>query len=405
MTTATAAEPLPAILGTYKRQKPLLVRGAGAYVWDEEGRRYLDLVAGIAVVSLGHGDAGVRQAIEAQLATGLVHTSNLYRTGPGEALASWLVAHTFADSVFFCNSGAEANEGALKFARRWGRSTGHEGKVEIVALRGAFHGRLPGTLAATDRAAYRTPFEPLMGGVRIVERDLAALAEALDPARTAAVIVEPIQGEGGVRVLDPEFLRGVRTLTRERNVLLILDEIQCGLGRTGHFLAHEGVGVTPDILTVAKPIANGLPMGAILVSEAVARVMQPGDHGTTFGGGPLLAAVAHHVVRRLSDPALLAHELIGPRSYKNGDDTGRLIARKDLLGGLELGRTRLGLRVAMSAAQRDRILDDAAGDRIDALLCLVQAAWAVQHPHGGLPQRADPVEGWIATAAVAPPGG
>ena len=307
MTTATAAEPLPAILGTYKRQKPLLVRGEGAYVWDDSGRRYLDLVAGIAVVSLGHGDAGVRQAIEAQLATGLVHTSNLYRTGPGEALASWLVAHTFADSVFFCNSGAEANEGAMKFARRWGRSTGHEEKVEIVALRGAFHGRLPGTLAATDRAAYRTPFEPLMGGVRIVERDLATLAEALDPARTAAVIVEPIQGEGGVRVLDPDFLRGVRALTRERNVLLILDEIQCGLGRTGHFLAHEGVGVVPDLLTVAKPIANGLPMGAILVSEAVARVMQPGDHGTTFGGGPLLAAVAHHVVQRLADPALLAH--------------------------------------------------------------------------------------------------
>ena len=307
MTTATAAEPLPAILGTYKRQKPLLVRGEGAHVWDDSGRRYLDLVAGIAVVSLGHGDAGVRQAIEAQLATGLVHTSNLYRTGPGEALASWLVAHTFADSVFFCNSGAEANEGAMKFARRWGRSTGHEEKVEIVALRGAFHGRLPGTLAATDRAAYRTPFEPLMGGVRIVERDLATLAEALDPARTAAVIVEPIQGEGGVRVLDPGFLRGVRALTRERNVLLILDEIQCGLGRTGHFLAHEGVGVVPDLLTVAKPIANGLPMGAILVSEAVARVMQPGDHGTTFGGGPLLAAVAHHVVQRLSDPALLAH--------------------------------------------------------------------------------------------------
>lgn len=305
-TTADAA-PLPPILGTYKRQTPLLVRGEGVYVWDDAGRRYLDLVAGIAVVSLGHGDAGVRQAIEAQLATGLVHTSNLYRTGPGEALAAWLVAHTFADSVFFCNSGAEANEGAMKFARRWGRATGHEGKVEIVALRGAFHGRLPGTLAATDRAAYRLPFEPLMGGVRIVERDLAALDAVLDPARTAAVIVEPIQGEGGVRVLDAEFLRGVRALTQERQVLLILDEIQCGLGRTGHFLAHEGVGVTPDILTVAKPLANGLPMGAILVSEAVGRAMQPGDHGTTFGGGPLLAAAALHVVQRLADPALLAH--------------------------------------------------------------------------------------------------
>ncbi len=301
------AAPLPAILGTYKRQAPLFVRGDGVYMYDDAGARYLDFVAGIAVTSLGHNDAGVNGAIQEALSTGLIHTSNLYRTAPGEALAQWLVERSFASSVFFANSGAEANEGAFKFARRWAKSTGAPAKHEIIAVRGGFHGRMPGTLAATDRPNYRLPFRPLMGGVSIVERDLTELSVALDPETAAAVIVEPIQGEGGVRVLDPAFLQGLRTLTQERNVLLILDEIQCGLGRTGTFFAYEQLGFEPDMLTMAKPIANGLPMGAILVNETVARVMQPGDHGTTFGGGPLLAHVAHHVVQRLSDPALLQH--------------------------------------------------------------------------------------------------
>lgn len=301
------AAPLPAILGTYKRQAPLFVRGDGVYLFDEHGTRYLDFVAGIAVTSLGHNDAGVNGAIQEALATGLIHTSNLYRTAPGEALAQWLVQRSFASSVFFANSGAEANEGAFKFARRWAKSTGAPAKHEIIAVRGGFHGRMPGTLAATDRPNYRLPFRPLMGGVSIVERDLTELSVALDPETAAAVIVEPIQGEGGVRVLDPAFLQGLRKLTQERNVLLILDEIQCGLGRTGTFFAYEQLGFEPDLLTIAKPIANGLPMGAILVNDAVARVMQPGDHGTTFGGGPLLAHVAHHVVQRLAEPALLQH--------------------------------------------------------------------------------------------------
>ncbi len=301
------AAPLPAILGTYKRQAPLFVRGDGVYMFDDAGTRYLDFVAGIAVTSLGHNDAGVNGAIQEALATGLIHTSNLYRTAPGEALAQWLVERSFASSVFFANSGAEANEGAFKFARRWAKSTGAPAKHEIIAVRGGFHGRMPGTLAATDRPNYRLPFRPLMGGVSIVERDLTELSVALDPETAAAVIVEPIQGEGGVRVLDPAFLQGLRQLTQERNVLLILDEIQCGLGRTGTFFAYEQLGFEPDMLTMAKPIANGLPMGAILVNDTVARVMQPGDHGTTFGGGPLLAHVAHHVVQRLSDPALLQH--------------------------------------------------------------------------------------------------
>lgn len=305
--TADAPSSPDAILGTYKRQSALFVRGEGVHLFDDTGKAYLDMVSGIAVTSLGHGDAGVKRVIEEVLATGLIHTSNLYRTAAGERLASWLVSHSFATSVFFCNSGAEANEAAFKFARRWARAQGHADKSGIVALRGAFHGRLPGTLAATDRASYRQPFLPLMPGVQIVERDLDELRSVLDPETVAAVIVEPIQGEGGVRVLDPTFLRGLRELTHERNVLLIADEIQCGLGRTGHFFAHEGMGFVPDMVTIAKPMANGLPIGAVLANEPVSGALQPGDHGTTFGGGPLMAAVAEHVVQRLADPVLLEH--------------------------------------------------------------------------------------------------
>lgn len=321
----------PPILGTYKRQAPLFVRGEGVYMFDADGKRYLDLVAGIAVTSLGHADAGVMNAMQQAMATGLIHTSNLYRTAPGEALAQWLVQHSFASSVFFCNSGAEANEGAFKFARRWAGTTGNPAKHEIIALRGSFHGRMPGTLAATDRPAYRLPFRPLMGGVRIVERDLQELRTVLDPETAAAVIVEPIQGEGGVRVVDPEFLRGLRVLTRERNVMLILDEIQCGLGRTGSFFAYEQLGFDPDMLTIAKPLAGGLPMGAILVNETIGRAMQPGDHGTTFGGGPLVAHVAQHVVERLADPTLLAHvraigAWFGEQLQALSDRTGRIRA-------------------------------------------------------------------------------
>ena len=340
---AAAPAALPAILGTYKRQAPLFVKGEGVYMIDDAGKRYLDFVAGIAVTSLGHADPGVMNALQESIATGLIHTSNLYRTAPGEALAQWLVDHSFASSVFFSNSGAEANEGAFKFARRWARSTPHEAKHEIIAVRGSFHGRLPGTLAATDRPAYRLPFRPLMGGVTIVERDLDELRVVLDAETTAAVIVEPIQGEGGVRVVDPEFLRGLRELTKERDVLLILDEIQCGLGRTGSFFAYEQLGFEPDMLTIAKPLANGLPIGAILVNEKVARTMQPGDHGTTFGGGPLLAHVAHHVVQRLSDPALLQHvrevgAWFGEQLQGIAERTGavRAIRGKGLMWGMDV---------------------------------------------------------------------
>jgi predicted acetylornithine/succinylornithine family transaminase len=294
-----------AILATYKRAPMRIVRGEGAELFDDEGNAYLDFTSGIAVNALGYGDEGLKEAMHAA-ADGLVHVSNLYRTEPGESLARWFVEHSFADRVFFCNSGAEANEGAFKFARRWARTIGGAPKHEIVALRGAFHGRLFASLAATDRPSYRLPYRPLAGGITIAERDLRELEGMLDAETVAAVIVEPVQGEGGVRVLDEGFLRELRALTRERKIALILDEIQCGLARTGWLFAHERSGITPDLMTLAKPLAGGLPMGAILLSDEIARAVQPGDHGTTFGGGPFVAAVARYVVERLSDETLLA---------------------------------------------------------------------------------------------------
>ena len=305
MPASSAAPTTDSLLGVYRRPPMEFVRGAGVELFDSGGRAYLDFVAGIAVNALGYGDPGLERAMREAIESGLVHVSNLFRSKPGEELAEKLAGRTFAERVFFCNSGAEANEGAFKMARRWARTVGGATKHEIVALRGAFHGRLFGTLAATDRPQYRAPFRPLVGGISIVERDLDELDAVLGQDTVAAVIAEPVQGEGGVRVLDHGFLRELRTMTLERGILLILDEIQCGYGRTGTFLAHEQIGIEPDLVTVAKPMAGGLPMGAILATRAVADAMQPGDHGTTFGGGPFVASVALHVFDRLSDETLL----------------------------------------------------------------------------------------------------
>jgi acetylornithine/N-succinyldiaminopimelate aminotransferase len=313
MPTAAAAEtpvsmpaPADALLPLYKRAPMEIVAGEGIELIDADGRRYVDFTAGIAVNALGYGDPGLVAALHAA-ADGLIHVSNLYRTPAGEQLAARLVELSFAHQVFFCNSGAEANEGAFKFARKWARGVGGPAKTEIVALRGAFHGRLFASLAATDRPGYRAPFRPLAGGISIAERDIETLGVALDGESVAAVIVEPVQGEGGMRVLDAGLLRELRALTQERRIALIFDEIQCGLGRTGQLFAYQGVGATPDLLTLAKPLAGGLPMGAVLVNAEIAAAMQAGDHGTTFGGGPFVASVARHVLERLADPSLLAH--------------------------------------------------------------------------------------------------
>jgi acetylornithine/N-succinyldiaminopimelate aminotransferase len=295
------------LLPVYRRAPMEFVRGSGCELFDQDGTSYLDFASGIAVNALGYDDPGIRAAMLAAMDSGIIHVSNLYRTAPGAELANALVARSFASSVFFCNSGAEANEGAFKFARRWARATGGAAKHEIIALRGGFHGRLFASLAATDRPGYRAPFRPLAGGVGIAERSLEDLDTVLDAETVAAVIVEPVQGESGVRVLDTDFLRGLRALTRKRGIALIFDEVQCGLGRTGYLFAHERLGIEPDLVTLAKPLAGGLPMGAILLNAEIAATIQPGDHGTTFGGGPFVSAVALHVLERLSDPEMLAH--------------------------------------------------------------------------------------------------
>jgi predicted acetylornithine/succinylornithine family transaminase len=317
---ASNDEVLPSdLLGVYKRAPMKFVRGEGVELIDSDGKRYLDFVSGIGVNALGYGDSGIEKTITDALRTGLIHSSNLYRTDPGEKLAADLTRLSFASKIFFCNSGAEANEAAFKFARKWARSTGNAAKTEIIALRGGFHGRLFASLAATDRPSYRAPFRPLAGGISICERDLMELNVALNPETVAAVIVEPVQGEGGVRVLDPAFLAGLREMTRKKNILLIFDEIQCGLGRTGELFAYERVKVVPDMVTLAKPLAGGLPMGAVLMSGDVGATMNAGEHGTTFGGGPLVASVARHVLKRLSDPALLKSV------RENGEYLGKML--------------------------------------------------------------------------------
>ena len=329
-TLTTAPAGAAALLGLYKRAPIEIVRGDGVELFDAEDRAYLDFTSGIAVNALGYGDPGLREALHAA-AEGLIHTSNLFRTAPGEQLAARLVELSFADKVFFCNSGAEANEGAFKFARKWARTTVGAAKTDIIALRGAFHGRLFASLAATDRPSYRAPFRPLAGGVSIVERDIEDLAIVLDAETVAAVILEPVQGEGGVRVLDHGFVRELRALTRERQVALIFDEIQCGLGRTGSLFAYEQIGVEPDMLTLAKPLAGGLPMGAVLITDRIASTMNAGDHGTTFGGGPFVASVALHVLERVADPAMLEHVKatglwMGSELQAISDRTGRVRA-------------------------------------------------------------------------------
>jgi predicted acetylornithine/succinylornithine family transaminase len=292
------------VLQTYRRSPFVLVRGQGVRVYDNEGKEYLDGMAGIAVNALGHGDPQVVAAIRA--AEGLIHVSNLFHTEPQVVLARSLVERSFADRVFFCNSGTEAVEGALKLARKYARHAFGEGKTHIVAFTGSFHGRTMGALSTTATEKYRAPFEPLVPGVRFALFNDPVAAEEAITDDVCAVIVEPVQGEGGIHPATPGFLQHVRTACDRTGALLIFDEIQCGLGRTGYLWAHQPYNVTPDIMALAKPLAAGLPMGAILMTQAVADVMGVGDHGSTFAAGPLVCRVAQVVLERVSNPDFLA---------------------------------------------------------------------------------------------------
>jgi len=275
----------------YSRAPICLVRGDGTRVWDSDGKEYLDFGAGIAVVSLGHCHPRVTGAIREAAAT-LLHVSNLYHTAPQIHLAKLLCEHSFADRVFFGNSGAEANEAALKLARKHARERHASDRYEIIATHNAFHGRTLATVTATGQEKYQHGFEPLVPGFKHVPyNDLRAMERAIDN-RTAAILVEPIQGEGGVHVPDDDYLPGLRKLCDESGALLILDEIQTGVGRTGRLWAYEHAGIEPDIMTLAKALANGVPIGAMLAREEVARSLGPGTHGSTFGGTPFVTSVA-----------------------------------------------------------------------------------------------------------------
>jgi len=347
--TSTASADVSALLGVYARVGPLFVAGEGCELIAEDGTRYLDFVAGIAVSALGYNSPVIRDAVLRALDSGLIHVSNLYRTEPGERLAAELTK-SFGGHAFFCNSGAEANEGAFKFARKWSKQT------DIVAFTGSFHGRLFASLAATDRPDYRRPFEPLLADVHIIPLgDVAAARQAITKERTAAVIIEPVQGEGGVRPVADEFLAFLRQHCNETGAALIFDEVQCGLGRTGTFFASEHAGVVPDIYTLAKPLAGGLPMGAILVNDAIAASLAPGDHATTFGGGPLVATVALDVVRTIADPDFLADvrakgDVLGSRLQALSSGRVKEARGRGLMWGLEL--TEVAAPIVAAARER-----------------------------------------------------
>lgn len=372
-------EPIDKTMPTYRRAAPLLERGEGAWIFDSEGRRYLDWISGIGASCLGHGHAGLTKALAEQAAT-LGHVSNLFRTEPGERLSERLTALTGMDSVFYSNSGSEANETALKLSRKVQGLRGTPERQRFVALHGGFHGRTFGSLSVTAKAAYREPFGELLDVAFVEPGDLSGLEAALDPAegvKPAALILEPIQGEGGLRSLGARFLQGARTLCDATGTILIHDEVQCGGGRTGTFLAADACGVKPDVVTLAKPLGAGLPIGATLARGDAAKALQPGDHGSTFGGGTLACRAALTVLDAL-EGGLQAHVVeLGTRFAGALDELAAkhdvVIARrgKGLMQGLALnpaaGGTdgQPGIAAQVAAALFDAgVLACAAGDEV-----------------------------------------
>ncbi len=294
------------LMPVYPRSPVRPVRGEGVYLYGEKGEKYLDFASGIAVNLLGHGHPHLTRAIQDQAAT-LIHVSNLYGSPQGEAFAQRLVDLTFADTVFLTNSGAEAVECAIKTARRYHHHHGRPEKHELITFTSAFHGRTLGTISATNQEKLRDGFAPLLPGFKVVEFDnLDAAREAVGP-QTAGFLVEPIQGEGGIRPASQAFLEGLRSLADENDLMLIFDEVQCGYGRTGHLFAYQHYGVEPDIMAVAKGIGGGFPMGACLATEKAAAGMVIGTHGSTYGGNPLACAAGQAVLDVVANEEFLAH--------------------------------------------------------------------------------------------------
>ncbi len=291
---------------TYKRFPVLLTRGEGCRLWDQQGKRYTDFVAGIAVCNLGHAHPGISRALCAQ-AEILWHVSNLFYTEPQVKLAAWLVENSFAERVFFGNSGAEANEAAIKLARKYFKYRGQPERFRIISMEKSFHGRTMATLSATGQQKIREGYDPVLEGFDFVPfNNIEALKEKIGE-HTCAVIAEPVQGEGGVRTPSEGYISSLRRVCDENDILLIFDEIQTGMGRTGKLFAYEHFGIEPDVMTLAKALGNGLPIGAMLAREKVARAFSPGSHASTFGGSPIVTAAALEVVQTLSRENIIEH--------------------------------------------------------------------------------------------------
>ena len=343
-----------------RRLPVTLVRGEGTRVWDADGKEYLDFVAGIAVNSLGHADAGLAEVIAEQART-LIQVSNIFYSEPQIALAELLVARSCFDRVFFQNSGAEANEAAIKLARKWGQQQ-REGAFEIISTDNSFHGRTLTTVAATGTPRYREPFGPPVPGFVFVPYDDVDALRAATTAQTAAVLLEPLQGEGGVNVPADDYLQRVRAWCDEQHLLLIFDEVQTGVGRTGTLWSYEQSGIEPDIMTLAKGLAGGVPIGAVLAKEH-ASVFEPGDHGSTFGGNPLATAAAVHVLERIESDGLLANvnergeqlerRLLG---LEDRHEVVQGVRGRGLLRGLEL-REEIAADVMLGALERGLLVN------------------------------------------------
>src|SRR5881296_1106681 len=351
----------------YARAPICLVRGDGVRVWDSDGKEYLDFGAGLAVAALGHCHPRVTGAIREAAAT-LLHVSNLYYTAPQIHLAKLLCDHSFAERVFFCNSGAEANEAALKLARKYAKERHASDRYEIIATHNSFHGRTFATVAATGQEKYRHGFEPLVPGFKHVPyNDLGAMERALDN-RTAAIIVEPIQGEGGVHVPDDDYLPGLRKLCDESGALLILDEIQTGVARTGRLWAYEHSGIEPDIMTLAKALANGVPIGAMLTRDEIASVLVAGTHGSTFGGTPFVTSVALATLTTIIDGKIwerAAHRgrylMDGLRKMQAANPKVQVVRGRGLLIGAELS---VPAGPIVDACRESGLLVLSAGERV-----------------------------------------